>query len=172
MADELSMHGHHRLAEVLILDHLSRYDPDRDTLNERAAYWLEASGRPAAAEERLETELERDPESRLPFGRLERVLTQLGVLAARCGDRERALRFSGRLRELGDVATRTFHKGFYTFFRARIAAALGENEEAMRLLRQARDLGAWGQVELHRYSWWPQSLRDYPAFQEFVRPKG
>ncbi len=76
----------------------------------------------------------------------------------------------------GACATETFRRPACTpvmlFLRARIAAALGGNEEAVRLIKQARKLGVWGQGELHLKSWFPQSLRDYPPFQEFVRPKG
>ncbi len=60
-----------------------------------------------------------------------------------------------------------------TLERARIAALLGDREEAMTLLQQAIDkaanygFGVW----LHRDMDF-ESLRDYPPFQEFTRPKG
>ena len=177
LVDELLNHGHESAANELIADYLSRYDSNQDTLYRRTtesplrdafwhARWLEWGGRLDEAEEMLEAKIGKDPES--PFAR--QALSQLGVLAAKRGDRESALRFSSQLSEF--EVTRPFARGLVLFHRARIAAALGDNEEAVRLLKQARELGVWGQGELHSKIWFPQSLRDYPPFQEFVRPKG
>jgi tetratricopeptide (TPR) repeat protein len=57
----------------------------------------------------------------------------LGAIAARRGDTAAALQYSARLAGLTPLETSTRH----TFWRARIAALLGDREEAIRLLRQA-----------------------------------
>ena len=58
-----------------------------------------------------------------------------------------------------------------TLWRALIAASLGERERAVNLLRDAFGRGADYGIWLHRD---PDlaSLRDYPPFQELLRPKG
>jgi len=91
----------------------------------------------------------------------------LGVLAARRGDRREAERISKWLASL----TRPFLFGEHTYARASIAALLGERQAAVELLRNAFNQGpyipSWvhGDMDL-------ESLRDYPPFQELVRPKG
>ena len=65
----------------------------------------------------------------------------------------------------------SFLNGIHTLWRGRIAALLGDREEAMALLLEAHAQGrpfgwSWHRdVDL-------ESLRDYPPFQEFLRPKG
>jgi len=61
----------------------------------------------------------------------------------------------------------------HTLDRARIAALLGDREEAVTLLRQAIEQGVnWGHgVWVHR-DIDLESLHDYPPFQELLRPKG
>ena len=58
-----------------------------------------------------------------------------------------------------------------TFWRAAIAAQLGDKELAIRLLRQAMQEGRGVGFDMHR-STELQSLRGYPAFEEILRPKG
>jgi tetratricopeptide (TPR) repeat protein len=95
-------------------------------------------------------------------------LGYLGLLAARRGDRAEAERISEELRSSGDLMNK-----YNTWLRARIAAVLGEREEAMNLVRQNIDLVPSPDVYLvlHR-NFDFESLRDYPPFQEFMRPKG
>jgi hypothetical protein len=90
----------------------------------------------------------------------------VGVLAARRGDRAAAL--------AADRALATLHgpyvHGRHTYWRARIAALLGERERALALLREALQEGQMypalhGAADL-------APLRDLPAFQELIRPKG
>jgi tetratricopeptide (TPR) repeat protein len=108
-------------------------------------------------------------------------LAGLGRLAARRGDREDALRISEELRSV----ERPHLDPIHALERARIAALLGNREEAMTLLQQAIDQGVncdrrhpmvgdrllGHQVHPHRDIDF-ESLRDYPPFQEFLRPKG
>jgi hypothetical protein len=93
---------------------------------------------------------------------------QLGFSAARLGKREEALRISQELAALDG----TFLEGVHTYLRAQIAAALGDNADAIRLLREAmQHHGKRYDDELHRNQAL-QSLRDDPAFKEILRPKG
>ncbi len=60
--------------------------------------------------------------------------------------------------------------GWHTFWRARIAALLGEKEQAVRLLREAHNQG----VQFIRFhnDMDLEPLHDYPPFKEFKKPKG
>jgi tetratricopeptide (TPR) repeat protein len=90
-----------------------------------------------------------------------------GVIAARRGDREEALRISQGL----SVAEMAYTNGRDDFWRGRIAAVLGDREEAMAFLREAHAQGQAFGLSWHRDPAL-ESLRDYPPFQEFLRPKG
>jgi len=68
----------------------------------------------------------------------------LGLLAARHGDREEALRISERLDGMADP----YDFGREEYLQACIAAQLSDLDRAMTL------------------------LRDYPPFQEFIKPRG
>jgi tetratricopeptide (TPR) repeat protein/tRNA A-37 threonylcarbamoyl transferase component Bud32/TolB-like protein len=94
-------------------------------------------------------------------------LGRLGSVAARLGDREEALRISTQLEEID----RPYLWGSHTLRRARIAAVLGDRDSAVELLRLAFSQGRSYSISLHR-DIDLESLRDYPSFQEFMRPKG
>jgi tetratricopeptide (TPR) repeat protein len=91
----------------------------------------------------------------------------LGVLAARRGDREAALRIEERLSELG--APGPFRLN--TYWQARIAALLGDRERAVALLREAHARGLPFTVFVHREMDF-EPLHDYEPFQQFIEPKG
>jgi tetratricopeptide (TPR) repeat protein len=91
----------------------------------------------------------------------------LGVLAARRGDREEALRISDRLEGMAD----RYEFGRDLYWQACIAAQLGERERAMVLLREAHARGRPFLVLLHA-DMDLEPLHDYPPFQDFIRPKG
>jgi tetratricopeptide (TPR) repeat protein len=108
----------------------------------------------------------------------------LGVIAARMGDRETADAISSELAELRDP----YLLGNNFAWRARIAAVLGEHELAVALLTSGfgeglqhhpsdwrggfgDTFGEWHCVWLHAEPEFA-SLRDYPPFQELIRPKG
>jgi tRNA A-37 threonylcarbamoyl transferase component Bud32 len=90
-----------------------------------------------------------------------------GTLAARRGDRARAMELSDWLAAL-DVP---YHRYRTTYRRARIAAQLGDLGDALQLLRQAYSEGALFWAELHAD---PDlaPLWDYEPFREFLRPRG
>ena len=91
----------------------------------------------------------------------------LGVLAARLGDVEDARAWMARLDHDGGSGAR----GAFTYWRADIAALLGDRERAFALLRQARDQGHAIYFKMHSD---PdlESLRSDREFQELLRPRG
>jgi tetratricopeptide (TPR) repeat protein/TolB-like protein len=100
----------------------------------------------------------------------ERYAGLLGVLAAQRGDRADAARFDRLLVTLA----RPFGRGQATYWRACIAALSGERDTAVDLLRQALDAGYTYQVRFLDAHVEPSfaTLRDYPRFNELLRPKG
>jgi tetratricopeptide (TPR) repeat protein/tRNA A-37 threonylcarbamoyl transferase component Bud32 len=90
-----------------------------------------------------------------------------GFFAAIAGDSAQARTDAGWLATLD----RPYLYGGNTYWRAAIAGALGERDEAVNLLRQAFSEG-------FQHNWtmlWRSELsplRDYPPFQEWLRPKG
>ncbi|NNG17445.1 MAG: hypothetical protein HKM89_13280, partial [Gemmatimonadales bacterium] len=91
----------------------------------------------------------------------------LGVLAARRGDRDEALRISTEIKGMADPYD--FGRDFY--WQACIAAQLGELDRAMVLLREAYAQGRVFNVWLHR-DFDLEPLHGYPPFEEFIEPKG
>jgi DNA-binding SARP family transcriptional activator/TolB-like protein len=101
----------------------------------------------------------------------------LGVLAARRGRRLEAEAIDRRLAAITDP----YAQGVPTYWRAAIATQLGQRDRAVELLGEA---WAGGLVDAIRASrkmitgptlhsdLYFESLRDYPPFQELVRPKG
>jgi hypothetical protein len=91
----------------------------------------------------------------------------LGSIAAKVGDRERALEISESLSAL----ERPYLFGHIAYWQARIAALLAEPERAMTLLRLAMAQGHQFDPGTH-FDSDLQAMRDYPPFQEWLRPKG
>jgi tetratricopeptide (TPR) repeat protein len=90
-----------------------------------------------------------------------------GTLAARMGERAEALRISEELASLD----RPYLLGSNTLWRARVSAVLGEQEQAVSLLRQSHDEGMWLSIPF-RENMDLESLRGYPPFEELIRPRG
>jgi DNA-binding SARP family transcriptional activator/tetratricopeptide (TPR) repeat protein len=90
----------------------------------------------------------------------------LGVIAAGRGNRAGAERISAWLRDL----EQPYLHGVNTLWRARIAAVLGEREEAVALLRQAFAEGRHHGTS-HHTDVDLDPLRDHPAFRELMRPR-
>ncbi len=91
----------------------------------------------------------------------------LGSIAARKGNRERALKIS---QELKDNKT-PYLFGIPTYWRARIAALLGDKEGAVNLLQEAIKQGC----DYQNLYFSPkdfESLQDFPPFQQLMKPKG
>ena len=89
-----------------------------------------------------------------------------GVLAARQGDRQLAREMARRLAAL----PRAYSFGVPTVWRARIAAAQGERDTAVSLLRTAFAEGREYDLWLHRDQELA-SLRGFAPFEELVKPK-
>ncbi len=90
-----------------------------------------------------------------------------GAIAARRGDAERARWFASELAALRLPRLR----GTNTLRRARIAAILGRQEEAVTLLQKGFGEGLGYGIWLHR-DMDLESLHGLPPFQELMRPKG
>src|SRR5437867_9218930 len=90
----------------------------------------------------------------------------LGVIAARDGKREAALRLAQTLQGMSP----RYLYGRHTMWRARIHAVLGERDSAVALVQEAFAQGYPRGGVMHLYpSLW--TLRDYPAFRELLTPK-
>jgi DNA-binding winged helix-turn-helix (wHTH) protein/tetratricopeptide (TPR) repeat protein len=90
-----------------------------------------------------------------------------GLCAAARGNQARARAASRVLQDLSDPMLH----GYHTLWRANLAAALGEREPAVDLLREAMAQGGVYGLHIHNTPAL-KSLRDYPPFEELVRPKG
>ncbi len=92
---------------------------------------------------------------------------RLGTLAARVGNRKEASQIADAL----GLLDRPYLFGQNTAWRARITALLGEKDAAVALLRRSYAEGRGDYLTLHRDQDL-ESIRDYPPFQELLRPKG
>ena len=91
----------------------------------------------------------------------------LGAIAAKRGDRDRALAIEQRLAS----ANQPYLFGRHTLARARIRALLGDRETAVRLVREALRQGYPHGHTLH----WDDAfagLRDYEPFKDVLKPRG
>jgi tetratricopeptide (TPR) repeat protein len=93
-------------------------------------------------------------------------LGYLGASSARKGEKEEALRTSKELEE----DKRPYLYGNPTYWRARIAALLGDKEAAVNLLRQATKEG-YTYSSIHPTEDF-ESLADYPPYIRLMKPKG
>lgn len=91
----------------------------------------------------------------------------LGAIFAGRGDRARALRYDERLRRLADSE----RHGRDAYWRACIAALLGEVDRGVGLLRDAFAAGHFRGLEIHQ-SHELQRLREFPPFVALVTPEG
>ncbi len=92
---------------------------------------------------------------------------RMGTLAARKGNEEEARRIASELKD----TDREYLFGSHTYVRARIHALLGEYAEAVKLIQESFDQGNGFGVYIHR-DIDLEPLRDYPPFQELLKPKG
>jgi tetratricopeptide (TPR) repeat protein len=169
---ELRAHGHREASLEVFRQALQWIESLRgEEVKVWRRFWvsqyLYASERWEEAREIYEDLYREDPNN---IGRL----TILGCLAARRGDREEALRISSLL----EADKEPYRFGRTAFYRARIAALLGEKELAVNLLKEAL---AQGVVYIYllnpvRAFIHPmmdfEPLYDYLPFQELMKPKG
>ena len=91
----------------------------------------------------------------------------IGLLAARKGERDKALNIAEELESIN----RPYLFGEHTYMNARIVSLLGEKEQAVALMRKAFSQGLkYGAYILYEMDFEP--LRDYEPFQELLKPKG
>ncbi len=164
--DELRAHGHPQDADALAKDALEwqrdrmAIDDDTHESRRRLASVLFRAGHWEKARALYEEFALTDPDNIDNQG-------YLGVLAARMGDRGKALDVKKALLAR-DVP---YEFGIDTYWAACIAAQLGEREEAMDLLRRAFTEGASISLLAHKD---PdlEPLWDYPPFRRFIEPRG
>jgi tetratricopeptide (TPR) repeat protein len=89
-----------------------------------------------------------------------------GVIAARQGKSEAALRLSEELAQF-----QPYERGSNTVWRARIAAVLGQKDEAVALLRRAFGEGIEHGLWLHS-DMDLEALRGYEPFEQLIAPEG
>ncbi len=94
-------------------------------------------------------------------------LSFLGRIAAQMGDTAAAKRYSGQLR---NVAPLPRYRG-NSYFRALIAAGLGDREAVIPLLQQGFAEGWAFEPHFHREIEF-QAMWDYPPLKELLQPKG
>lgn len=172
---ELRAHGHPREGEAMLQRAVEWYrtqppdpEPERRLDPALALYF---AGRWEEARAELERALVVDPED---F----QAQATLGALAARRGDRRRAMDIdawlASRWRDAEDWSGEK--RARLTYARASIASLLGERERALSLLRQALEEGfpyinggypSWLEVDPDM-----DPLRGDPEFQRIMRPKG
>lgn len=94
-----------------------------------------------------------------------------GVVAAKLGDRSRALALSAGLDKLPDeVIDALGDPPALPFRRAVIAAALGDRDDALRLLRQWKAAGDWNPLRLHSEPVLIPYFAD-PEFRKLLEPE-
>jgi tetratricopeptide (TPR) repeat protein len=92
----------------------------------------------------------------------------LGVLAASLGNREQAEEVSEWLGQLD----RPYLRGTNTMWQCHVDATLGKQEAAVSCLREAFQQGRYHPGTWNIFHVFTEPLRDYPPFQELMRPKG
>jgi tetratricopeptide (TPR) repeat protein len=162
VAAELRAHGHRALGDEMAARAV-RWERDNGDDAEDLAWSLRLAGEIEAAQRILQDLLGGQTDEDIDI----RLLGLLGVTAARIGDRTEAKAVADRLAGLD----RPFVFGRNTYWRAAIAAWLGEPKNATRLLREAFDQGQAYGVWLHRD---PdlEPLWSNPGFQHLLEPKG
>jgi tetratricopeptide (TPR) repeat protein len=168
-ACELRAHGHRQASDDMAAravawwdKHSSEMEPEKrgswDIFNQSAA--LQVADRWDEAREPLEELRERGWEPVYVAG-------ALGVIAARTGNHEEARKIFDELPDLGQP----WSAARQSYWRACIAASLGEKERAVELLKEAYARGEPHSVEVH-IDVDLEPLWDYPPFQELIEPKG
>ena len=92
----------------------------------------------------------------------------LGVVAAKRGDRHEAEEIASRIAR----ADLPYDLGRKEYYRAWIAAALGDLPQALELLKEAHADGMMVRPERLHASPWLEPLQGYAPFEEWLRPEG
>jgi tetratricopeptide (TPR) repeat protein len=168
--DELRAHGHPEEARAILEEEVSRFETnphysDPDTLRparrpNNRAHVLHRLGREEEAHALWEEVFSYAPSNA-------EVMGLLGVTAAHTGDTAQAREMLDRVSRISDphALARAAQ------YRAWIATALGEYDQAVQFLRELPPLNGSRGLYLHR-DINLEPLRDDPAFVEFMRSKG
>jgi Flp pilus assembly protein TadD len=168
MAEELRAHGHEDQAMVLLDEAINWYEGQAlkrlDSLRESYAKTLYFARRWDKAKLVYEELLETSSKYSAAGRRYEAIL---GTIAARQGDRKRALEVSDWLKDLRVP----YLRGSNTYKMACIAAILGDKEQAVSLLKESFLQGQAFGIGIHQ-DFDLESLWNYPPFIELLKPKG
>jgi len=163
---ELSFHGLDDAARRILEDELAGLA--HDSLSPAEIQYtgdiLHRLGRNEEAQAVFRGIVERNPEGL-------RALGKLGVAAALAGDLDLAREMERRIDQHPQADARS---GEWLLAKAEMAAALGEKGQAVVLLEEysRTSTNFPPHIILHRSFTLPHLLKDYPPFQEFMRPKG
>jgi tetratricopeptide (TPR) repeat protein len=170
-AGELATHGHAAAARAMALRAVGYYEKrlktDKPTDNLRSSF---AGALLRAGDCRQALPIRRDLALVKPDDRayLSRQGDYAVALAACGGSRDEARKIVDALAAID----RPFLHGEHLYQRARILAALGDGEGAVRELQAAFARGSyWNGSAMHLDTCW-DPIRNYPAFVEWVKPKG
>jgi len=167
LAAELREHGHREASREMLERAITWYKnrPSEETATRNHRYSLAQTLYQAERWEEAQVLFEKLAEEDTGYFYFN-YLGYLGAIAARQGHVEKAHRIAGQLHQL----QRPYLIGQHTFWRAAIMSVLEEKERAVLLLREAFSQGHWhGPQVLRDMNLEP--LRDYPPFQELMRPK-
>ena len=167
-AEELRAHGHEDQAMTLLHEAIRWYESQPseklDSIKEYYALTQYYARRWDKAKDVYEELAKKSPKDSAAGRGYE---GWLGLIAARQGDRKRAMEVSDWLKNL----KLPYLFGANAYQRARIAAILGDKEQAVALLKesflQGSEFGPWVHKDFDFESLW-----DYPPFIEFLKPKG
>jgi len=164
---ELRAHGHEDQAMAMLDEAIRWYESQPseklDSLREGYAMTLYNARRWDKAKTIYEELAKKFPKDSAGRG----YESYLGFIAARQGDRTRAMEVSEWLKNLRGP----YLFGGNTYERACIAAILGEKDQAVTLLKESFLQGSRFNIEVHR-DFDLESLWNYPPFIEFLKPKG
>jgi len=167
LTDELRVHGYEEAARTLLEEEVRRFRTDSAYIGRfnNQAMVLHRLGRDEEAHALWEEGINLDRPDPWPWG-----VARIGFSAAVSGDSAQAREMERLL-----LAVPGPREGDYTpFLQAKIAAALGEKDRAVRILEDWARGGtvlAWLN-NLHRDFTFHTLLGNYPPFQELMRPKG
>jgi tetratricopeptide (TPR) repeat protein len=173
VAHELRAHGFREEAEALASRTVAWHEAQASSSPERRhdaalADSLHAAGRHDEACKLFEELAAEDPRAR-------GFLKEVGLCAARRGDRATAIEMETRIEEIGDPMGPTGvpygSRGDTPMLQAGIAARLGERDRAISLIQQAIAIG-YADYEWLHVNPDLEPLWDDPEFQEILRPKG
>lgn len=167
LTDELRVHGYEEAARTLLEEEVRRFRTDSAYIGRfnNQAMVLHRLGQDEEAHALWEEGINLDRPDPWPWG-----VARIGFSAALSGDSVQAREMERLL-----LAVPGPREGDYTrFLQAKIAAALGEKDRAVRILEDWARGGtvlAWLN-NLHRDFTFQSLLGNYPPFQELMRPKG